>query len=62
MIVRAMIREFEHDVRLVLETLAPQTPANSVGLLGVPVSGRGFGIVKERNCGRTRNEGERYRA
>jgi indolepyruvate ferredoxin oxidoreductase len=58
---RAMIREFEDDVRLVLGKLAPQTLDAAIALLGVPGAVRGFGIVKERNYERTRGERERYR-
>ncbi|WP_322034104.1 indolepyruvate ferredoxin oxidoreductase family protein [Paraburkholderia sp. J76] len=59
---RAMIREFEDDVRLVLAKLTQQTLAAAIGLLGVPGSVRGFGIVKERNYERSRSVRERYRA
>ncbi|PVX73231.1 indolepyruvate ferredoxin oxidoreductase family protein [Paraburkholderia unamae] len=59
---RAMIREFEDDVRLVLGKLTPQTLAAAVGLLGVPGAVRGFGIVKERNYENSRGTRARYRA
>ena len=59
---RAMIGEFEDDVRLVLGKLAPHTLAAAIGLLGVPGAVRGFGIVKERNYERSRGVRERYRA
>ncbi|TDQ80685.1 indolepyruvate ferredoxin oxidoreductase family protein [Paraburkholderia silvatlantica] len=59
---RAMIGEFEDDVRVVLGKLTPQTLAAAVGLLGVPGAVRGFGIVKERNYERSRSLREQYRA
>ncbi|CAD6545224.1 hypothetical protein LMG27952_04277 [Paraburkholderia hiiakae] len=59
---RAMIGEFEDDVRLVLGKLTQQTLAAAIGLLGVPGAVRGFGIVKERNYERSRGVRERYRA
>ncbi|WP_233271905.1 indolepyruvate ferredoxin oxidoreductase family protein [Paraburkholderia acidiphila] len=59
---RAMIGEFEDDVRLVLGKLTQRTLAAAIGLLGVPGAVRGFGIVKERNYERSRNVREQYRA
>ncbi|WP_176053255.1 indolepyruvate ferredoxin oxidoreductase family protein [Paraburkholderia caribensis] len=46
---RALIREFEDDVRLVMSHLSHETHKVAVDLSALPMSVRGFGIVKENN-------------
>ena len=46
---RALIREFEEDVQLVVTKVSAQSLETAISLLSVPMSVRGFGVVKERN-------------
>jgi indolepyruvate ferredoxin oxidoreductase len=46
---RALIREFEDDVHLVVSNLSQETHKTAVDLTTLPMSVRGFGIVKENN-------------
>lgn len=46
---RALIREFEDDVHLAVSHLSEETHKAAVSLSGIPMSVRGFGIVKENN-------------
>ncbi|WP_308445110.1 DUF6537 domain-containing protein [Paraburkholderia flagellata] len=59
---RALIREFEEDVRLAIERLTPATLDAAVALLNVPASTRGFGVVKARQYEAARPVRERHRA
>ncbi|WP_322009370.1 indolepyruvate ferredoxin oxidoreductase family protein [Paraburkholderia sp. J12] len=58
---RALIREFEDDVRLVIDRLVPGTLDDAIALLNVPASIRGFGVVKARSHEAARAVRERYR-
>ena len=59
---RALIGEFEEDVELTLSRLTQLTIGTAIGLLSVPSSIRGFGVVKERNYANAQPVRQRYRA
>ena len=59
---RALIGEFEKDVELTLGRLTPLTIGTAVNLLSVPLSIRGFGVLKERNYANAQPVRQRYRA
>ncbi|WP_260433561.1 indolepyruvate ferredoxin oxidoreductase family protein [Burkholderia sp. Bp8998] len=59
---RKMIGEFEEDVSLVLQSLAPRTLETAIALLQVPASIRGFGAIKERNYENSRPVRRLYRS
>jgi indolepyruvate ferredoxin oxidoreductase len=59
---RALIGEFEEDVELTLVRLTPQTIRTAIDLLSVPLSIRGFGVVKERNYANAQPVRQRHRA
>ncbi|NML30523.1 indolepyruvate ferredoxin oxidoreductase family protein [Paraburkholderia antibiotica] len=59
---RALIREFEDDVQLALSTLAPHSLKTAIDLAALPMSVRGFGIVKENNYRAIQPHRGEYRA